>query len=198
MYADPATSNKDKPTVKSGAKNSAKSLTLIGSLNNTYYVYKAWLDNTSNANFIEWFYLAKDYVGIQTTAFFVIENNKLQDPFYEQVFLPLFASKAKELNKLLVPITPDTREKPDKWVRIEASLEPVVRQGRFILNIEEKDDPHMKRLEKQFLNAKPTSKNLDGPDCCEGGKYIIDQKLTFMNHGADVEAVEIEKSSKHW
>lgn len=198
VYADPATSNKDKPTVKSRANNSAKVVAIMGVLNNVYYVYKAFLDNTSNANFIEWFYRCREIIGVQTTAYYVIENNKLQDPFYEQVFLPGFKSKAEELNVSQILITPDTREKPDKWVRIEANLEPVVRQGKFVLNIDEKDDKHMQRLEKQFLNAKPTSKNLDGPDCCEGGKFIIDQKITFINHGADMEAIELPINSKRF
>ena len=74
-------------------------------------------------------------------------------------------------------VTPDTRNKPDKWMRIEANLEPLNRMGKLIFNVNEKDNPHMKRLETQFTTAKATSKLLDGLDTTEGGVFLIKEKV---------------------
>jgi hypothetical protein len=112
-YADPSTSNKDKPSIKSRAHNSSKCIVILGYKDMKFYVYKCFLDHTSNHNFIQWAYACKDEVGNKTAFYLFIENNKLQDPFYEQVFLPLIFEEAKKRNGDVLPITPDTREKPE-------------------------------------------------------------------------------------
>ena len=49
------------------------------------------------------------------------------------------------------------------------------REGNLIFNEQYRDDPHMKRLEEQFLLLTPRLKfPTDGPDCVEGGNRIID------------------------
>ncbi|MBA3901592.1 MAG: hypothetical protein H0X62_15550, partial [Bacteroidetes bacterium] len=149
IYADPATSNKDKPVGKKGKMNSAKSVVVIGFQGFQRFVYKAYLDNVNNANFIDWLYAANDYAEKAKAKFTYIENNSLQDPFYEQVLAPLIYQKGTERGAM-IGVIPDTRKKPDKYVRVEATLEPLNRNGNLILNIEEKENPHMKRLEAQF------------------------------------------------
>lgn len=196
-YADPATSNKDKPGVKSKAHNSTKAIGLLGYLNDTFYLYKMYLDHATNNTFTDWFYELRDYVGIQTQGYYYIENNSLQDPFYEQVFLPLFREKSKLLKTSMLPITPDTRDKPDKWFRIEGTLEPLVRLNKLVLNIEEKENPHMKRLVAQFKAAKPTSKTMDGPDCIEGAVFIIKEKTAVTASGS-FEALDNPVNSKRY
>ena len=172
IYADPATSNKDKPTLKSKAKNSCKSVVIVGCKDNKYYLYKCFLDVASNSTFIDWFYACMDFVNSATTAFYFVENNTLQDPFYEQVLLPLIFEKGRNRKGGTLPITPDGRDKPDKWFRIEGTLEPINRLGQLIFNTAEKEDPHMMRMESQFKTAKPTSRTLDGPDAVEGAVFI--------------------------
>lgn len=181
-YADPATSNKDKPSIKSKAQNSCKVVVLLSYRDLKYYVYSAFVDNTTNSNFIDWLYAAEDYIANKTQPYFFIENNTLQDPFYEQVFLPLIAAKAKQDRRTHLPISPDERDKPDKWFRIEGTLEPINRLGQLIFNEDEKSNPHMQRLAAQFLSAKATSKELGGPDAVEGGVYIIKQKISEVNN----------------
>lgn len=195
-YADPATSNKDKPTAKSKAHSSCKCVAIIGYHDGKFYVYKCFLDNTTNSNFIDWFYAAKHYIGDKTQGFYYVENNSLQDPFYEQVLLPLIYAKGKDNNGVL-PITPDTRDKPEKWFRVEGTLEPLNRLGLLILNIEEKDNPHMKRLEAQFKAAKATSKTLDGPDCIEGGVFKIKEK-TAVESTNGIECIKRPKNLKRY
>ena len=176
IYADPAPSNKDKPGAKSHLAQSRKAVFIVARRKNTYYIYSGFLDVMGNDNFIRSLYACRDYVDRACPAYYYIENNTLQDPFYEQVLLPLVYQHGHEMGGVL-GILPDTRKKPEKWPRIEATLEPLNRMSNLIMNIREKDNPHMKRLEAQFKAAKATAKELDGPDAIEGAVYIINQKM---------------------
>ena len=186
-YADPATSNKDKPTVKSKAKNSCKAVALLGYHKQKFYLYNCFCDHIGTDKFVDWLYAIRDQVMLGNAQLYssYIENNSLQDPFYEQVIIPAISKKAEEKNCDMVGITPDDRDKPDKWMRIEANLEPLVRLGTLIFNVKEKNNPHMKRMEKQFLAAKATSRELGGPDCVEGGIFILKQKIALHSMAED-------------
>lgn len=176
-YGDPAPSNsRNKAT-------SFKALFLIGYHSGVFYVYTGYLDHVVNDEFVNWYYYLRDYVGGRTQVYNYIENNKLQDPFYEQVFIPLFNTKAT--TKGHIGIIPDTRRKPEKFDRIEGNLEPLNRQGKLVLNIDERDNPHMRRLEGQFLLINRAMKApADGVDCIEGGVWIINQKITTLSAGS--------------
>lgn len=174
VYGDPAPSNsKNKAT-------SFKALFLIGYCNGKFYIYTGYLDHVVNEEYVSWYYYLRDYIADKCQAYYFIENNKLQDPFYEQVFLPLFAAKGQELG--FIPISPDTRKKPEKFDRIEGNLEPLNRQGKLILNIDEQNNPHMIRLSEQFLLINKQMKSpADGVDCIEGGWYILNSKIRTLN-----------------
>lgn len=176
VYADPSPSNKDRPTSKAKVQNSCKAVVILGYADLKFYVYKAFVDVTTNSTFVDWLYAAKDYVGDKTQLYSFIENNSLQDPFYQQVLLPLIFDKGK-VTGLVLGVTPDDRDKPDKYFRIEGTLDPLNRMGLLILNIDEKEDPHMKRLEAQFKSVSANSKTMDGPDAVEGGVHIIKNKV---------------------
>lgn len=167
IYADPATSNKD----VSAASN--KAVWIIAKKGFDYYIVRGFLDTMSNAKFIDALFDCYLYLtsrNIDATVF--VENNTLQDPFYEQVLLPLIYEKARE-TKTFLPITPDDRKKPEKYSRIEGTLEPINRLGHLIFNIKEADNPHMARLKAQFKNFSRKQKRMDGPDCIEGGAYKL-------------------------
>lgn len=183
VYADPSPSNKDKPTAKSKANNSCKSVGIIGHKEGKFFVYKAWVDHASNSNFIDWLYASRDYIALKTAAVYYVENNTLQNPFYEQVLLPLIFEKGKVHPHGVLPITPDERAKPEKFTRIESLLEPLNRLGLLILNIDEKEDPHMQRLEAQFKAVSPNCKIMDGPDMVEGGVFKAKEKVAVQAIG---------------
>jgi len=166
---------------------------LIGFKNGYFYIYNAYCQHSSQSNFIDGMYALRDYVGGKTTMYNFIENNSLQNPIYEQIILPLIFEKAKRENIPVLEITPDDRDKGDKWTRIEANLEPKVRLGLMIFNETQKGNPHMTRLEKQFLNAKPTSKELGGPDATEGGVHIVQNKILVI----DPKAIKVFKTPKN-
>lgn len=174
-YADPSPSN----NAKSKA-NSNKACFLMGLYEGKLYVINGFLDRVTNAEFVDWFYSIDEYVNGKNQVYNYIENNSLQDPFYEQVFIPLFAEARKRYGKI-INIAPDTRKKPEKFVRIEGNLEPLNRQGNLILNEAEKGNPHMKRLEEQFKMVTPRlSAPADGPDDIEGGYFIANNKLSQL------------------
>lgn len=176
-YGDPAPSNsRNKAT-------SFKALFLIGYHDGNFYVYTGYLDHVVNDEFVNWYYYLRDYAGEKTQVYNYIENNKLQDPFYEQVFIPLFSEKGKTRGH--IGIIPDTRRKPEKFDRIEGNLEPLNRQGKLIFNEDERSNPHMKRLEGQFLLINRAMKApADGVDCVEGGVWIINQKISTLTAGS--------------
>ncbi len=175
VYADPATSDKDLPGQRSGLTNSRKAIFVVGKKGDKYYIYTGYLDVMSQDQFIRCFYETRNYIAGQTQAFYVIECNSLQDPFYTQIILPK-NNKYGETHGGALPLMKDTRKKHEKWFRIEAELEPINRDGNLIFNAEEKDNPHMQRLAAQFLAASATSKQLDGPDCIEGAKFFLNSK----------------------
>ncbi|MDR1102953.1 MAG: hypothetical protein LBL42_04255 [Tannerella sp.] len=173
-YGDPAPSN------SKNAKGSYKALFLVGLCEGKYYIITGFLDHVTNAEFVDWYYHTRDFVKDRTQIYNYIENNKLQDPFYEQVFIPLFVEGAK--TRGMIGIIPDARAKPDKFSRIEGNLEPLNRLGKLVINEAERDNPHMLRLVEQFmlLNAQMKAP-ADGPDCIEGAVWIINQKLSQLS-----------------
>ena len=174
-YCDPSTSNKDKQ--KQG--QSYKSQFIIGYKDGKFYVYTGFLDQVNQEKFVDWTWAQRDYVAGRTQLYNYIENNSLQDPFYEQVIMPLFNRKGKERG--YINITPDERKKPEKAFRIEGTLEPLNRNGQLILNIDEQNNPHMKRLEEQFkLFNMQLKAPADGPDAIEGGVQVINEKIATM------------------
>lgn len=191
IYADPATSNKDR------TQASCKAVGLLAEKDGVFYVVKAACDTMSNARFIDYLYefyrhARQRMPGAELRVW--VENNTLQDPFYEQVLLPLIHEKRGQWGFDL-PITPDTRKKPEKWERIEATLEPLDRLGRLVFNEAELEDPHMMRLWAQFRNASRKARRLDGPDMVEGGVFIL--KNTIELDACDLMAVP-RRNNKKW
>lgn len=187
VYADPSPSNKDKQ--KKGT--SFKSAFLMGYKDGVFYVYKGFLEQTGTDNFINWFYDLRDWVGKKVLVYNYIENNSLQDPFYEQVFKPKFLETGKTNG--YINITPDTRKKPEKAVRIEGTLEPLWRMGQLVFNVDEKGNPHMQRLVEQFkLFNMQMKAPADGPDCIEGGVWVLNQKIQVVS------PADFKTFSKHY
>ena len=152
-----------------------KALVLIGRIGNTTYVIKSFVTHCTNAEFIDEYFKIRDYVGGATNVYYWMENNKLQDPFFSQVFMPLLREAVRVRGSL--NIRGDETKKTDKATRIEATLEPLVREGRLLLNEEERHSPYMQELENQFnLFDMTLPYCADGPDAVEGAVAITDRK----------------------
>lgn len=169
-YADPATSNKDN-------SGSTKSVVIVGYLNFVFYVYKVRLGQMGTAKFIEALYDADDYLRKHKVDIkrIWIENNSLQDPFWEQVIYPAIKQHAKIAGRY-ISVSPDPRKKPDKFYRIEGTLEPVHRRGELIFNVEEESSPDMQLFKEQWLGVDESSKVMDGPDALEGAVHKIQNR----------------------
>ena len=161
----------------------------MGFLKGVYYVIKAFCAHASNDEYIEWFYTLKNVLGSSTPVYFVQENNTLQNPFYEQVFMPMIREK-NQLKGESLYVRGDERKKGDKATRIEASLEPIDREGRLVFNEEEKDNPHMQEMQDQFkMFELHLPYCADGPDCVEGAKVYMDGKMRSANTVIDTVSV---------
>ena len=190
-YGDPA------PSEKLSKQSSTKAVWLCGWHKNNLYVIKGFLDRGLNADFINWYFDLNEYVGGRTTVYNYVENNSLQDPFYQQVFKPLLAKICK-LKNIILSIFADSDKKTDKATRIEANLEPLWREGRVILNETEKDNPHMKRLADQFQLFTLTLKSpADGPDCVEGALRKIKSKIGQLAPPVVVTTADLRKLNKY-
>lgn len=190
IYADPAPSNKDR------GSNSSKAVVILSRKANKYHVHKAWVNQMSNYTFVGILFDAYDIcvrAGVDP-VYIYIENNTLQDPFYQQVLKPAIFNLEHERNTFL-PIREDSRKKPDKHVRIEGTLEPLNRMGHLVFNIREKDNPHMQRLETQFKAFTMRAKMIDGPDAVEGGVKKL-QDIAVSHASGAIEAIK-RTPSKH-
>lgn len=191
VYADPSTSNKD----KSGGSASCKAVVVVGYKHFQFFVYWIRVDQTSNSKFVDWLFDAHEYLTkmkVDTKRLW-IENNSLQDSFYEQVIQPEIRKRSL-IRKSRLPISKDTRNKPDKYFRIEGTLEPIHRDGDLIFDEKLKDTPDMERAEDQMLDVSPSSKLMDFPDALEGGvhklqesnivsenTYVVGKRISFKN-----------------
>lgn len=168
-YGDPSYSDNKK------SASSMKALVLLGRLNGTTYVIRAFVAHCTNAEYIDEYFRMRDYVGGETTVYYYMENNKLQDPFFSQVFKPLLREAVRIRGTL--EIRGDESKKTDKATRIEATLEPLDREGRMLFNAQEKNNPHMQELINQFALFDMQLKYCaDGPDAVEGGIAMMDRK----------------------
>lgn len=169
------------PSYKGSKTSDFKAIPVVGEFGGSFYVLTCFLDQTTVAKMIEWFYDIDTYVGDRTAIYNYIEAGSLQDTFYQELFLPQLIKAGKSRSKHL-SISPDHRNKPDKFTRIEATLEPINRQGRLIFNEAERKNPHMQRLEEQLKGIEPKlSGHDDGPDALEGAVWIINNKLRVLD-----------------
>lgn len=177
IYGDPAPSQK-----RSAAGGSFKSVWLTGMLDDVLYIIKGRLFRGLNDDFINAYFHLFQYAGagLKVPVYCFMENNSLQDPFFQQVYKPLLALKRRETGVNL-SILPDTAVKGDKAMRIEASLEPLNRAGRLVFNEAEKSNPDMQELAKQFrLFSMKLTYPADGPDSIEGGFRMIRSKRSVL------------------
>jgi phage terminase large subunit-like protein len=157
---------------KDGKKNDFKFSVLMGRYKDEYHILKCYGIQGTTAKFCEGLVDIEKWIDGKVPVFWVSEEVFLLDIIRNEIQTILKSLKSK------IVITPDKRDKGDKLTRIEASLEPLNRNGKLWLNQREKDNASMKILEGQFVALEYGNKRVhdDGPDATEGGKFIIDSK----------------------
>lgn len=170
------------PSYKSGKKNDFKAVALVGAYKDEFHVLKVYCAQTTTADMIDWHY--ELLTQIRTVpVYYMIEWPWIDDS------LKIELQAANTKHKMVLPLTPDPREKPEKFFRIESLLEPLNRREKLWFNIDMKDSQHMKAMEAQFKALSPTSRaHDDGPDAVEGAIFTINQKTTY-----DISRVNILK-----
>lgn len=157
---------------KSSRKNDYKFAVLMGKIKSEYHILKAFGVQGTTAQLAKGLEDIRQFVGGKAPVYWIAEENFLQDIIKKQLHDDLSAIHSP------IVITADTRKKPDKFHRIESTLEPLNTNGRLFLNAAERDNPGMQTLDEQFRVLAPGSRaHDDGPDAAEGAKHIIDGKI---------------------
>lgn len=178
IYADPSTSNKDKPQGKSKGQRSFKSVQVIGFKNHRFYTYWIRLQQVGNIKFVKWLYAAHYFCRLHglDNVLVWIENNSLQDPHYTQVIKPQIYKHAEKECIPVVPVRLDRRDKPDKFERIDGTLQPLDEDLNIWFDQSLEGTSDMEEMEGQWLAVSPDCKTMDGPDCNEGGTWLIQHR----------------------
>jgi len=156
---------------KSTAKNDYKAAVLMGKWKEEYHVLKCFIKQGTTRALAAGLIDIKNYVAGRTAIYWYAEENFIQDIILKELHGDI--SDLKET----ISISGDNRKKPEKFHRIESTLEPLNAKGKLWLNEAEQDNPSMQTLDEQFTALEPGSKTHDdGPDACEGAKHIVDTK----------------------
>lgn len=195
VYGDP-TQSEQKGKAKN-KKGSRKAVWLCGEIDDVLYIIKGFIFKGTNADFINFYFVLHKWVGNRCPVYHYIENNSMQDPFFQQVFKPRLKAQ-REKTGINLTITPDEEKKTDKAVRIEANLEPMDREGRLIMNIDEKDEPNMTELNNEFQYFDMAlNYPADGIDCVEGAKRVIENKMQELIPITAIPAKAFRKFNKY-
>jgi hypothetical protein len=163
------------PSFKGSRHNDFKALSLIGPWHQEWHILKCFVDQTGLAQMAEWYKTIFDFVGKATPLYMFMEANATQDLILAQVNGYIFQ------NNYGFIVTGDFRAKGDKFSRIESLLEPLNSAQRLWFNAREKDNPHMIRMQDQFLALEPAlSFYDDGPDSVHGGISLAQEKVQLM------------------
>lgn len=160
------------PSFKDTKKNDFKATVLVGRWKDEFHIIKAYCEQTSTSNMIEWHYQIAEFVAERVPVYYMMEANFIQDTLINEFYKYSTAN-----DKKIIPLKGDQRKKADKFARIESLLEPLNRNEKLWLNEDEANSLHMQRLEEQFLAIEPgSSAHDDGPDAVEGAVWIINNK----------------------
>ena len=162
------------PSYKSGSRNDYKATALIGLRHGAFWVImvEAMQCTTSqmilNVHNIFKYIQSKGWQGALPCWF---ENAGMPDDFVEAI------QKYSEQTQWVCPYKLDSRQKGDKYARIESALVPLNEQGKLYFNSEMKTLRVGNLVNNQFLNFKKNlnaSEHDDIPDAVHGG-------ITLMN-----------------
>ena len=159
------------PSWKATKQNDYKATMLLGKApSGEFHLLKAFADQTSVTNMIEWHYAIARFVDGSVPVYYYMEANMLQELILEE-FRKLGQAKGD-----IIPIKGDTRKKPDKFARIEA-LQPLFEQHLVVFNQDERDSPGMQVLVEQLLAFERGSRmHDDAPDALEGAIWMLNRR----------------------
>ncbi len=176
------------PGFKKTKTSDSKALVLIGLHQSEFHIRKVFVGKASVEEMIAWCYNMDTYVKERKGAY----KLRMEEVFLQSLLYKDFAEAAKK-RKYPVPVTGDTRKKPDKDARIEA-LAGYFERGQVFFDESLKEEHHTKELIEQFLAFEPGVRTLkDGPDATEGAIFQLVEAVQLR---ADVH-VGTRKANKH-
>ncbi len=179
------------PSFKDSRKNDYKATVLVGKWKDEFHVIKAYVEQTSTAKMIEWHYHIMELVAGRSCYYY------MEQVFLSDLILKEFYETGKKRGKV-IPITGDTRQKDDKFTRVEALLQPLNANGKLYMNAREEQNTHMVNLTDQFKAFAPGSRaHDDGPDAVEGAVWIINNKEITRAAG-NVTVIRRKPNSKRY
>ena len=156
------------PSWKSKKTNDTKAAKLWGKHKTNLWHLRAFVRKASVAELVRWCYDLYEWsqeIGIVIR--FAIEASFMQD-----ILLDEFTTEG-EIRGYQLPITGDTRKKPDKFQRVEA-ISPLWERGFVYYDISQKEDPDMQAgVEQTLAFEKGMAGNDDAPDADEGAIWIL-------------------------
>ena len=160
------------PSWKSKKSNDTKAAKLWAKRKTELWHLRAFVRKASVAELVRWCYDLYEWsqeVGIAIR--FAMEASFMQDMILDDF------TEEGNLRGYQLPITGDTRKKPDKFQRIEA-ISPLWERGFVFYDQAQKEDTDMQAgLDQLLAFEKGMSGNDDAPDADEGAIYIL-QKST--------------------
>src|SRR5690606_28366572 len=112
------------PSFKESKKNDFKATVLVGRWKDEYHVIKAFVDQTSTANMINWHYEIAGLTGVKVPVYYYMESNFIQDTLLGDFFKP-----AQDEKKAVVPVRGHDRKKPELFSMLASLLAPLNRNG---------------------------------------------------------------------
>jgi hypothetical protein len=160
------------PGFKKSKHSDSKSLILVGIHNGEWHIRKVFCGQATVEEMIGWGYAMDKFVKSNNGAYlFKMEEVFLQDLLYKD-----FAAAGRNKGYTL-PVSGDTRRKPDKDSRIEA-IAGYFERGEVFFSSELKSEHHALNLLEQLYAFEPGVNSLkDGPDALEGGMFCLQQTI---------------------
>lgn len=171
------------PSWKSKKTNDTKAAKLWGKQGTNLWNLRAFVRKASLAELVRWCYdryeeyclpyrRAEDFRTTEIASTCISIRFVMEASFMQDILLDEFTTEGN-LRGYQLPITGDTRKKPDKFQRIEA-ISPLWERGFVFYDQAQKGDPDMQAgLEQLLAFEKGMSGNDDAPDADEGAIWIL-------------------------
>lgn len=156
------------PSFKGSTKNDFKAAKLWGKVGSQLWHLRAFVRQCSVAEMIRWCYDLYEWARAQGIAVrWYMEANFMQDTILDEF------RREGELRGYQLPITGDTRKKPDKFQRVEA-ISPLWERGFVTYDDSQRDDPDMLAgIDQTLAFEKGMRGHDDAPDADEGAIWIL-------------------------
>lgn len=171
LYIDPSWKGTGKNDYKAAKVWARPKAGLKGYSHTELHHLRAFVRQCSVGEMVRWLYDYHESLPENAICHYYMEANFMQDMILDEF------AKEGELRGYQLPISGDSRKKPDKFQRVEA-ISPLWERGYVFYNEQQKDDPDMQAgIEQTLAFEKGTRAHDDGPDADEGAIYKLQRQI---------------------